>query len=216
MKKVVLSLILIVMLLVACDSGLDAPDVSGGDGIDIELPDIGVDGEPGGIEASVEEFLSLYEWNTDQIKEFGLTYTYISSGGNLMLPEYRAIYETEYDLIVNEYFNALDQLNSIRDSISAEEYYTRYNEIQNDNTRENAILTAKWNQLPVYEPVLFYAQISNSSGEDRILQAGYYYQGTIYSSQIITVPANSNKLYELRVDTDGYRLGSSSFGIRVE
>lgn len=43
MKKVVLSLILIVMLLVACDSGLDAPDVSGGDGIDIELPDIGVD-----------------------------------------------------------------------------------------------------------------------------------------------------------------------------
>lgn len=216
MKKVVLSLILIVLLFPACDSGLDAPNVSCGDGIDIVIPDIGVDEEPNGIEASVEEFFSVYEWNTDQLREFGLTYTYISTGGILMLPEYRAIYETEYDQILNEYNDALDQLYSLRDSISAEEYYTRYNEIQNDRTRENAILAAKWDQLPVYEPVLEYVRISNSSGEDRILQMGCYSQGTIYSSQKITVPANSNKLYELRVDTDGYKLNSWSYAFRVE
>lgn len=216
MKKVVLSLILIVLLFPACDSGLDSPDVSVGDGIDIELPDIGVDGEPNGIEASLEEFFSLYEWNPDQLDEFGLTYTFTYSGGNLMIPKYRAMYESEYDQIVNEYFDALDQLNSIRDSISAEEYYTRYNEIQNDNARQNAVLKAKWDQLPVYEPQIIYAQISNSSGEDRILQIGLYSQGTIYSTQKITVPANSNKLYELRVDTDGYNLNSWSYAFRVE
>lgn len=61
MKKVVLSLILIVLLFPACDSDLDAPDVSVGDSIDIELPDIGVDGEPNGIEASVEEFFLRFQ-----------------------------------------------------------------------------------------------------------------------------------------------------------
>ena len=138
-----------------------------------------------------------------------------------ILPSRRGEYESEYQLITDEYNAEWKALDEIKDQISSEEYYTRLYEAENKANLARTELNMRWQGMAVWEDPVVYARLRNSSGSVRwfryVIWIGDSFtgQGTMFFSNMVELPAKSDDLYVLTIDTGNRYVGGYSIGCEV-
>lgn len=206
-KPFSLALIIVVLALVSCSGDTPSPD----GGI--------VNPGGGGTPSSHQLFSELY--GTDIAAEQGVFIVDTYSYSTRILPSRRGEYEAEYQLVTGEYNAELKALYEIKDQISSEEYYTRLYEAENKANLARAELDMRWQGMAVWEDSVVYARLRNSSGSVRrfryVIWIGDSFtgQGTMFFSNMVELPARSDDLYVLTIDTGNRYVGGYSIGCEV-
>ena len=206
-KPFSLALIIVVLALVSCSGDTPSPD----GGI--------VNQGGGGTPSSHQLFNELYD--TDIAAEQGVFIVDTDSYSVRILPSRRGEYESEYQLITDEYNAEWKALDEIKDQISSEEYYTRLYEAENKANLARAELDMRWQGMPVWEDPVVYARLRNSFGSVRRFRYAIWIgdsftgQGNMFFSNMVELPAESDDLYVLTIDTGNRYVGSYFIGCEV-
>ena len=142
----------------------------------------------------------------------------------LLIESYRQSEATDYRSayqLVQADVAELKALYEIKDQISSEEYYTRLYEAENKANLARTELNMRWQGMAVWEDPVVYARLRNSSGSVRwfryVIWIGDSFtgQGTMFFSNMVELPAKSDDLYVLTIDTGNRYVGGYSIGCEV-